>query len=491
VIGVASGRQRSSATALVVAAAAMTALEPRIVDDVSFQLSFAATLGLTTLASPLAERLQSLANRSATLAWFPLTRPTIALFAVTVAAVLFTLPITAATFGQVSPAAPLANLLVVPAFLAVAFTAGLAALVTLVAPDLAPLGAWIAWPAAEYMIETVRLFAKVPGASLTVGGLGRWHAFAFYAALLAGTWWLASRPVAVIEPPPRPPGVRRRALVPAAGVALLVALAGVFAILALSRPERGTLSVTFLDVGQGDAILIEGPRGHRVLVDGGPGSLPITRALSRNLPFDSRRIDLVVLTHPQADHLAGLLTVAGSYDVQAVLDTALPADSAMYEAWQADVRDSGATMAVADRGQTVDLGDGAVLQVIGPDRNDPLLPALEPNSASTVLRLTMGEASFLLTGDLDDEGEQALIRSGTDLQASVLKVGHHGSRTSTTPAFVARVDAAIDVISVGPNSFGHPTDEVLDRLDGDLVLRTDEHGDVTVSTDGERIWVER
>src|SRR6185295_12948674 len=141
--------------------------------------------------------------------------------------------------------------------------------------------------------------------------------------------WLTTHPAPEVEPPAKRRAERRR-LLPLRGVAMLAALVIAVALLALSRPEDGQLSVTFLDVGQGDAILIEGPRGNRVLVDGGPGSQPITQALSRNLPIDSRRIDLVVLTHAQSDHMAGLLTVVDKYDVGAVMDAALPGDSGLY-----------------------------------------------------------------------------------------------------------------------------------------------------------------
>ncbi|MEO8458329.1 MAG: ComEC/Rec2 family competence protein [Chloroflexota bacterium] len=493
VIATISGRQRSSLTALLLAGAVMSALDAKVIDDVSFQLSFAATVGLTTLSGPLRVRLQNAANRSAIIGGFPLTAPAIEGFAVTVAAVLFTLPITALKFGQISIVAPIANMFVVPAFLAVGLTAGVAAAIDLIAPGLAPIGSWIAWPAAEYMIEAIRLFASVPGASATLDGVQTWEAGVWYGVLLAGTWWVASHPGEAIEPSPPPEPVARRALLPASGLALLVALAGVTALLYLSRPEGGRLSVTFLDVGQGDAILIEGPQGNRVLVDGGPGSLPITRALSRNLPFDDRRIDMVVLTHAQSDHMAGLLTVVDKYDVGEVLDAALPGTNGLYDAWEATVRDSGAAIVTADRGQGIDLGDGAMLRVLAPDDSDPLLTAVKDlNTSSTVLRLTIGDTSYLLTGDLDEAGERTLIASGTDLQANVLKVGHHGSKTSSSPEFLARVQPAIDVIEVGAaNSFGHPAQETLGRLAGDLVLRTDEDGDVTVTTDGSRIWVER
>jgi competence protein ComEC len=492
VLSVITGRQHTAWFALLLAAAGMTAVDPRVVNDVSFQLSFAATLGITTLSGPLAERMSFESLRMSGLATFPLTRPAIEMMSVTLAAIAFTMPIMAVYFGQISLAAPAANLFVVPAFLLVGVTSGIAAALDLAAPGLAGLWAWIAWPPAEYMIEAIRLFARAPGASVTLHGIETWHAAVWYAALAAGTWQLMRTPVRAVEPPPRPAPARRRLLLPAGGVALLLVLGAVLGWLVVSQPESGRLSVTFLNVGQGDAILIEGPQGQRVLVDGGPGSQPITRALSRNLPFDSRRIDLVVLTHAQADHVSGLLTVLDRYRVGAVIDNPMPGGTALYDQWEAALHDSGVPVAMADRGLTVDLGDGALLQVLAPDQGDPLLPTEELNTASTVLRVSMGETSFLLTGDLGKPGEDALIRSGSDLQSTVLKVGHHGSKTSSSPEFLARVQPAIDVIEVGAsNHFGHPTQAVLDRLSGDAVYRTDEDGDVTVSTDGERIWVSR
>jgi len=245
--------------------------------------------------------------------------------------------------------------------------------------------------------------------------------------------------------------------------------------------------VTFLDVGQGEATLIEGPGGQRVLIDGGPGGEVISAALDRALPFYDRRIDLVIATHPQADHVGGLPAVLDGYDVAAVLDSGVRLDTPFAEAWGDAIDAADVPRYVAARGQSIDLGDGARLEVVGPVA---LGSWADPNDGSTVVRLVMGDVSFLLTGDIEAEGEAALVRSGLELRATVLKVAHHGSNTSTTPAFLSRVAPAIDVISVGEgNTYGHPTDAVLSRLAGDYVLRTDEDGDVRIETDGSRIWV--
>ncbi len=276
-----------------------------------------------------------------------------------------------------------------------------------------------------------------------------------------------------------------RSPLPAAGVALILALASALLWLAVATPESGRLSVTFLDVGQGDAILIEGPRGHRVLVDGGASEEAITAALGPRLPFYDRRIDLAVLTHPQADHLGGLPAVLDRYDVAAVLASPLEGDSALYRAWRDAIRLSSVPYYEAVRGQRVDLGEAASIHVLAaPEASD------DPNDGSAVIKVVMGQVSFLLTGDIGAKAETLLLRSPADLASTVYKVPHHGSAGSSSEEFVAAVAPIVDVISVGrDNRYGHPSPAVLERLSG-AVFRTDLHGDVTVSTDGRRLWVE-
>jgi competence protein ComEC len=302
------------------------------------------------------------------------------------------------------------------------------------------------------------------------------------------TWWFSRRPAQRIEPQAIAAAPRVPRLVPAGALAVVLILASALLWLAVSRPENGRLTVTFLDVGQGDAILIQGPRGHRILVDGGPSGEAITAALGRQLPFFDRRLDLVALTHPQQDHIGGLPSVLEEYSVGRVMSGPVEGETAAYRAWSQAVDRRDIPEASARRGQIIDLGGGASLSILSV--GDQMSPE-SLNDASLVLRLTMGDLSFLLTGDITEAGETALIRTGADLDSSVLKIAHHGSLTSTSPSFVHRTTPLVDVISVGAdNSYGHPTDEVLSRLEGDLILRTDQHGDITLSTDGSRLWVQ-
>jgi len=235
--------------------------------------------------------------------------------AMTLAATAFTLPIIAINFHRVSLAAPFANLFAVPAFVVVAITSGLAAVAALVLPGDAAFVGWLAWPPAAYLITVIRLFAGLPVASVDLRGIHLEHAIAYYAALAAALVWLNRRPLQHVERPAAARHPRIPRLLPTGGLALLLALACGLLWLAASAPNHGRLTVTFLDVGQGEAILIESPEGHRILLDGGPSGEAITPALGRHLPFYDRRLDLVMLNHPQLDHIGGLPTVIDQYAV--------------------------------------------------------------------------------------------------------------------------------------------------------------------------------
>jgi competence protein ComEC len=279
---------------------------------------------------------------------------------------------------------------------------------------------------------------------------------------------------------------RPLAALPTLGIAIVLALASVLVWLVILGSPGDRLSVTFLDVGQGDAILIRSPSGHNILVDGGPSGEAITAALGRHLPFWDRHLHLVVLTHPDQDHLAGLVTVLERYDVDQVLAPALADDSATVRAWQEAIAAKDIPQREAFAGQWLDLGDGARLSVVCPP---PEALAAEDDS-SLVLKVSLGEAAFLLTGDIGAETEASLVSNHADLRAPVLKVAHHGSRTSTSTAFLAAVEPLTAVISVGEdNGYGLPALETLDRLGKRPVFRTDRHGDVEMSTDGRKLWV--
>jgi len=258
----------------------------------------------------------------------------------------------------------------------------------------------------------------------------------------------------------------------------------------LALPDS-KLKVSFLDVGQGDAILIKTPSGQQILIDGGPNPDTVCQQLGKKLPFWDKSLDMVALTHSDDDHLVGLMGVLQHYDVGQVLESGY-GEGPVYREWLTQVEDKKIDWTIARAGQQIDLGEGIVLEVIYP--YDDLLEGTESkaNSNSVVLRLEWNGVSFLFTGDADSEAEQDMLYGGVirDLRCTVLKLGHHGSKYSTSSELLAAVDPQVAVISVGEgNTFGHPSDETLSRLDGVDVYRTDERGTITFTTDGERLWV--
>jgi competence protein ComEC len=202
----------------------------------------------------------------------------------------------------------------------------------------------------------------------------------------------------------------------------------------------------------------------------------------------------VVLTHPHSDHLTGLVEVLKRYQVEQVLYPDLKNyDSPLYKEWLGLIDEKDIPYTTAQAGQVIDLGDGIMISILNPQTS----PLSDTESAidnnGVVLRLDLGGVSFLLAADIGWEAEFELIAERDDLASTVLKVGHHGSDTSTTPEFLAAVNPQVAVISVGENSFGHPSNEVIKRLEERLgaenVYRIDEQGTIEFITDGERLWV--
>ncbi len=274
----------------------------------------------------------------------------------------------------------------------------------------------------------------------------------------------------------------------------LLVVAILVSVTAATMPDNN-LHVSVLDVGKGDAILIQTPAHQDILVDGGPSPQAISLGLGSKMPFWDRTIDLVVLTHPHADHLTGLVEVLKRYKVKQVLYPDLDYVSPIYDEWLSLLKEKNIKGTIAQAGQRIDLGEGVVIKVLNPQI--PPLTGTESDidNNGVVLRLSMGEASFLLTADIMWEAEFELITRRVDLASTVLKVAHHGSDTSTTDEFLAVVNPQLAVISAGAdNRFRHPSDEVVDRLEAKLgsenIYRTDKHGTIEFITDGERLWVE-
>jgi competence protein ComEC len=222
-----------------------------------------------------------------------------------------------------------------------------------------------------------------------------------------------------------------------------------------------------------------------VLVDGGPGGA-VLRGLGREMPWHDRSIDLVVLTHPQADHANGLIDVFARYDVRAVLTGAAFDQSTTSRMFVRAAEREHAGVERAQAGDTLDLGGGITIEVLSAG-----IGSSNANDNALVLMLRWHDVSFLLTGDIETEAEQQLVDSGIDLRATMLKVAHHGSHTSSTGAFLDAVRPEIAVVSAGAeNRYGHPNGDVMQRLASySTVVTTAERGSVHLETDGRRLWV--
>ena len=273
--------------------------------------------------------------------------------------------------------------------------------------------------------------------------------------------------------------IRRHPLAP---VALLLALAcaGIWLAVYAREYGRGALTFAVLDIGQGDGLFVQGPTGIQVLIDAGPDTGAVLSQLSKVMPFGDRTIDAVIETHPDADHMGGLIDVLDRYKVGAFITPGIVKRSTTTGALDREMDAEHAKIYIARRGMVVDLGGGAELDVLYPD-TDVSGYGEKTNDGSIVAHLVYGKTSVMLTGDaaFDTESHLLQVSTSTDLASSILKVGHHGSRTSTSDAFIAAVHPQVALISVGArNAYGHPTEETLGRLSaaGVPVIRTDQHG---------------
>lgn len=248
-----------------------------------------------------------------------------------------------------------------------------------------------------------------------------------------------------------------------------------------SRAQEQKLQVAFLDVGQGDAILIS--QGEKqILIDGGPSGTKLLEKLGEYVPFWDRKIDVIIATHPDADHISGIVEVLKNYAVDQVIESGAKSESQVFGAMEKIISDKKVEKQTARRGMKIRLSSEVELEVLSP--TDALINGLkkdDTNSASIVAKLTSGENSFLFTGDLPVEMENQLIAFGASLEAKVLKVSHHGSKSATGVQFLDAVNPKEAVISVGKgNRYGHPNAEVSERLENRKIriFRTDGLGDV-------------
>ena len=464
-------------SALSVAALASTLAGPFVAYSPSFQLSYLAALGIAVLYGPIDRLLRDAP---------PFLRKPLA---VSLAAQLGIWPFFVRMFGVIPALAPISNLLVVP-------LCGLLLPLLLLSTLLSgvPL-LWLVGGAlslachslAGVMLKVVHLMASTPFSQIKVASAKSSSVALAYLLVLA---------LPMMREDLRGRGIRPES-------AYLLALFGAVVLLSfgVARVWRAPrLEVVFLDVGQGEAILVRSPAGRTMLVDGGHryvrDGVEVDWGRRVVVPFLAaegvRRLDLVVATHPDDDHVGGLTTVLEEVPVGLLLVSDASALEGAHGHLLELARRKGIKVVEALRGQRIDLGGGAMAEVLWPPWPRLKGTGADDNNNSIVLRVRYGRVRFLLPADIEEEAERLLSSRPSEVRAEVLKVAHHGSPSSSTLGFLKAVSPKVAVISVGPdNPYGFPSPQVLKRLKfvGATVYRTDFDGAVIIATDGRRLWV--
>lgn len=490
------GRPRSAFTALAFAAAVMLAFDPRLLSNVGFQLSFSAMSGLIFLTP----RFQNwgtrvLGNQMGEVSsnfGFLITSS-----AVTLGAVLATLPLISYYFGMISLMSLPATFLALPAVPGIIVSAALVGFVGIFVPAVASVVGWISWLFATYVIKVVEFFAAIPFASVDVK-VSTPEVWSYYAILIMALWVPKKREYLTkniskmkfqLSDIPK-----FASAIPTKWIVLPLLVAAILMWTAVVTASDNRLHVYVLDIGQGDSILIQ-KGNQQVIVDGGPNSAKMVDQLGDKLPFWDRSIEMLILTHPDTDHITGLVEVLHRYDVEKVLTSGQETDSDIYREWRKLINEKGVERIVAQAGQEIVMKDGIQITVLHPREIQVDEDNHDLNNNSVVLRLEYENFSFLLTGDSGVETEESLLAQDVQLRSTVLKVGHHGSNTSTSPEFVGDVDPVFAAISVASdNKFGHPMEEVIKTLEGivveDGIYTTSEDGTIEFITNGKKLWVQ-
>jgi len=482
------GRQKSAAPALCLAAALMVAANPQLLWSASFQMSFAAMAGLVFLLPPLDAVVRRLLAKfpGPDSRFFGFSRFVGESLAVTSAAVAGVLPLIAYYFDNVSLIGGIATLAAAPALPLIIFGGLLTGAAAIINPVIAVPFAAMTWLGLGYLLGVVQIFARVP--VLDVGVFNGVVVWGFYALFAAAAWWLW-RWMRRQEPIDAPRPVKLGRLI-SFGVPSIV-LAAVLLSSLVVTPADHRLQVSFLDVGQGDAIYIRTPAGQDILIDGGPSPQRLTQELSKKMPFWDRTIELVVSTHPDADHLTGLVEALKRYKVVQVAHPGVETDTALFREWRSLIDEKGVSEEMVTAGERIRLAGGLELEVLNPfDRS-----VNDTNKTSIVLGLGYGDISFLFTADIPSETEYELIYRRLLPDATVSKVAHHGSGGSTSTAFLSVARPELAVIQVGKNAYGHPNAGVVAALDAwcidSGVFRTALSGTITFLTDGRTLWLKQ
>ncbi|MEM9773480.1 MAG: DNA internalization-related competence protein ComEC/Rec2 [Chloroflexota bacterium] len=479
------GRRNASVPILFGAGLFLTMLNPNALWDIGFQLSFAATLSLMLFATPVMEAVRVwLTGRfpADMVRWIMNVIGDAVL--VTVAAQILTLPLIMFYFNQLSLISLLANALVLPVQPMIMIWGGLATLVGFIWPILGQLLGWVVWVPLWFTIQTAQQLAQVPFAAVTVPfGL---NAFIATYTIIFAAYWFGQKEVEFRKEMigKLTQNIGRRAAITTSLVGTILGWQWT-----TSQPD-GLLHITYFDVGQGDATLIQTPTGRQILVDGGYYPTQMNRHLGQSMPLGDRHIDVLIATHPDADHVTGLPELFDRYTFSQLLVAYPKADGeGPYAELLARAEAAGTELLVPQIGEVLTIDDGVFLEIIHPGS---VLSEESRNDNSLSFRLVYGDTRALFTGDAEEVAERQMMQNGKNqLNAQIYKAGHHGARNASSPGFLEVVQPELVIVSAGENNrFGHPHPEVLHRASeqGAIVLRTDEVGTIEVISDGRSTW---
>jgi len=455
---------------LAVAALAMTVFNPNTLWDVGFQLSASATLGLILYAEPFTQaatralaRLTSAENSQKIIG-------TVGEFSLlTIAAQITTMPLIAFYFKQISLVSLVANLIVLPVQPQVMVLSGIATFGAMINSSLGWILYWLAYPFVTFTVVVVEALARLPSASIPIDRFELPILFGMYGIIFGVTWMMSRDPIQ------RPAWLNENVIewAKSVGVAAIAIAALVVWNLSLRAPD-GNLYVTFFDVGQGEAILIQTPAGRYALIDGGPSVNRLAEMMGRDLPFGTRQIDLVISASPANESVTGLTALLDRYTVSQVIMAGDAARSNAYREWADKVSQKNIPTLPAQVGQRFDLGDGATLSII----------AVNPKGAT--LRLDYKNASFLFP-----VGAINALPLTKRTPATVLLAPDNGAADSLNVNLVNAINPYTVVISVGAgNASGDPQPAILNLLKDRTVLRTDHRGTIKFGTNGREVWAE-
>lgn len=479
------GRERDAQHILSITALGLLLYSPPLLYDISFQLSFGATAGLLYIAPILREKL----------------RKKLPVFvadslAITMAAQLSVLPVIAWYFNVISLSSLLANLVITPIVEWIIVMGLFAGLLASVIPVLGQLVFIVASMALGVVYELSRAVAALPASQIYMPTVQGGYLVAYYAGLLA---WLAKYAYAERWEElkekwlPKLKTWRNKIL---AGIGIMLACIVLF-----NWAQKGELQVHFIDVGQGDAALVITPHGHAFMVDtGGTRENGYDIGKMVDVPYlhhyGVRELDAIFLTHAHEDHAAGVKGILTKIPTKVVLIGHEGTGDYLKTFGRGEAGKTEKLLAPLKENTSLTL-DGVKIEILySPEAKEVANSNLNAtgNEFSNLIRVSYGKASFLFTGDLISEQEAELLRRQVPLHSTVLKVGHHGSRTSSSEKFLQAVNPRWAVISCGfENSFGHPHKEVVERLKSATqaeIYRTDYNGAVVFKTDGETMRVE-